>query len=322
MKPYLLASIVFLGVATLEPAAYAQRSNFTYTGELVTFTVPITGTYRILAFGAQGGHGVPPNGFFSGTGGFGAEIGGDFNLTGGEVLTIAVGGAGLPGSAEFTGGGGGGGSFVVGPANTPLVIAGGGGGGGAAIPPTGLDGGGGLTGPNGGGFGGGTGGNGGSGGGEFGGGGGGFLSAGGGGARGGGAFPDLTGGLGASGGTGGFGGGGGNGGRPGCGGGGGGYSGGAGGRGAHLGCSGGGGGGSFDAGINQILVAGLQAGNGEIVITEVSPVFAGTPGKANCHGKSVSALAREFGGLYAAATALGFDSVDALQNAILVFCEG
>jgi hypothetical protein len=51
-------------------------------------------------------------------------------------------------------------------------------------------------------------------------------------------------------------------------------------------------------------------------------VFAGTPGKANCHGKSVSALARQFGGLNNAAAALGFDSVSALQNAIMAFCGG
>ena len=34
------------------PAPY--RSIFTYTGSLVTFTVPATGLYQILAFGAQG----------------------------------------------------------------------------------------------------------------------------------------------------------------------------------------------------------------------------------------------------------------------------
>ena len=52
------------------------------------------------------------------------------------------------------------------------------------------------------------------------------------------------------------------------------------------------------------------------------PVFAGTPGKANCHGQSVSVLARQFGGLNGAAAALGFASVPALQNAILAFCGG
>ena len=50
------------------------------------------------------------------------------------------------------------------------------------------------------------------------------------------------------------------------------------------------------------------------------PVFAGTPGKANCYGKSVSALARQLKGLNAAAAALGFTNVRALQNAILAFC--
>jgi hypothetical protein len=65
---------------------------------------------RILAFGAQGG-----NGGRGGVGGLGAEIGGDFSLTAGEVLQIAVGGTGGSDSYESHDGGGGG-SFVVGPA--------------------------------------------------------------------------------------------------------------------------------------------------------------------------------------------------------------
>jgi hypothetical protein len=52
------------------------------------------------------------------------------------------------------------------------------------------------------------------------------------------------------------------------------------------------------------------------------PVFAGTPGKANCHGQSVSALARQYGGLNSAAAALGYADVSALQNAIMAFCGG
>jgi hypothetical protein len=47
------------------------------------------------------------------------------------------------------------------------------------------------------------------------------------------------------------------------------------------------------------------------------PVFAGTPGKANCHGQSVSALAQQYGGLNGAAAALGYADVSALQNAIM-----
>jgi len=48
---------------------------------------------------------------------------------------------------------------------------------------------------------------------------------------------------------------------------------------------------------------------------------AGTPGQADCHGKSISALARQFGGSYSAAVTLGFSSVQALQDAFTLFCE-
>jgi hypothetical protein len=48
---------------------------------------------------------------------------------------------------------------------------------------------------------------------------------------------------------------------------------------------------------------------------------AGTPGQANCHGQSVSAVARQFGGVPAAASALGFSSVKALQAALRGFCQ-
>jgi hypothetical protein len=54
----------------------------------------------------------------------------------------------------------------------------------------------------------------------------------------------------------------------------------------------------------------------------VTPRFAGTPEFSNCYGTSVSALARQFGGLNSAASALNFPSVQALQNAIREFCGG
>ena len=109
------------------------------------------------------------------------------------------------------------------------------------------------------------------------------------------------------------GGGGGTNGIAGGGGGGGGYSGGGGGGGGE----GSGGGGSFDAGLNQILMAGVRSGDGEVVITFM---FAGTPGAANCLGKSVSALASKNGGLSHAAAALEYPSVQALQDAISAYC--
>ena len=176
MKQLLLAGTALLAVIVSQSAARAVPFDFTYTGSLVTFTVPTTDTYQILAFGAQGGDSAfAPVG---GTGGRGAEIGGDFSLTAGETLQIAVGGAGM--SSNDGDGAGGGGTFVIGPGTAPLVIAGGGGGGGISAP-QGVPGQGGLTGPDGGGGGsiggkGGTGGNG--GGGAGGGGGGGFFSAG------------------------------------------------------------------------------------------------------------------------------------------------
>lgn len=48
---------------------------------------------------------------------------------------------------------------------------------------------------------------------------------------------------------------------------------------------------------------------------------AGTPGAANCHGKTVSALAHEFGSIHQASLVLGASGVDALQNAIGMFCQ-
>jgi hypothetical protein len=326
MRNSLLAGASLL--ALFAWGARAAPYDFTYTGSPVTFTVPVTGTYKIIAFGAQGGgtRFQSDVGFSPIPGGLGAEIGGDFDLSGGDELQIAVGGAGDDGQ-EYVGGGGGGGggSFVVAPGKMALVIAGGGGGAGD------IDAGGnGRAGGNGDdgaagdcGCAGGVGGTNGSGGGApkpvlppgigstGAGGGGGFKGSGGDGTlsgSGGGSFPGLAGGAGS---PGGFGGGGG--GYASGGGGGGGYS---GGGGAFDGS--GGGGGSFDAGQNPIRMAGIRSGDGEVVITYI---FAGTPGTANCHGKSVSALAKQYRGLNNAAAALSYPSVSALQNAIEAYCE-
>jgi hypothetical protein len=45
--------------------------------------------------------------------------------------------------------------------------------------------------------------------------------------------------------------------------------------------------------------------------------FAGMPGTKNCHGMSVSALTKKFGGLEAAATALGYSTVQKSSMALL-----
>jgi hypothetical protein len=91
---------------------------------IMHWTVPVTGTYRITARGANG---KPAS---TGTGGRGVIGTGEVNLTLGEVIRISVGQEGLRTSAH---GGGGGGSFVVrGASGTEesqiLLVAGGGGG--------------------------------------------------------------------------------------------------------------------------------------------------------------------------------------------------
>jgi hypothetical protein len=260
---------VLLGL--LIGTAPAAADVFTYDGATVqTFTASVAGVYQIMADGASGGSdtAVPL------TGGLGAEIGGEFTLTAGEVLDIYVGGDGA--SGLFTGGGGGG-TFVVGPSSTPLVVAGGGGG----ASPDGTGGPGQTSASSS---------KGGSGGGEYGGGGGGGFTSNGGdaildgsGGSGGRGFSTLTGGAGDSialDGAGGFGGGGGGG--TGGGGGGGGYSGGNGGNG--VGSAPGGGGGSFDSGIDQILLAGENSGDGSAAVFLVAPTVVPEPASLSLLG--------------------------------------
>ncbi|MCB9231787.1 MAG: hypothetical protein H6581_08990 [Bacteroidia bacterium] len=248
--------------------------TFTYTGKIDTFIVPPCaggGMVTIEAWGAEGG------GPTAGTnqGGKGAYLKGDFALSGGDTLLILV---GQKGQVNY-GYGGGGGSFVVGLDTIPLIIAGGGGGAehnnsipghDAVLTPAGQT----INAANGGanGLGGDLGNPNSSGCGWPGSGGGGLLGNGGV-SNDGGGFAFINGGAGGTdpsgncvvGGSGGFGGGGagGN-----AGGGGGGYSGGAGG--ANIGVvpdRGGGGGGSINNGTNQTNTAGVQAGNGQIIIT-------------------------------------------------------
>ena len=45
-----------------------------------------------------------------------------------------------------------------------------------------------------------------------------------------------------------------------------------------------------------------------------------TPGRPNCHGQCISALARDHGGIAQAASDLGFSSVADLQTAVRAFC--
>ena len=289
MKTRVLTAMACLALTALP--AVAAPIVFNTTGAIVDYTVPVSGQYTITAVGARGGNAViskiDSNGFVTSQstafGGLGAEAGGTFGLTQGEILQILVGAAGADTnnfSSSYPGGGGG--SFVVGPGDTPLVVAGAGGGGGffnalSAFPGASTlnlyNGGNALTGPNGapivaavypdpastdglGGTGGGNGQ-------------GGFAYASGfqppsDGGHGFNAFPSSLGaGAFGGGGTGEVGGGGG-----------GGYSGGGGGGETNLGSAkygigglAGGGGGSFTVGADPILLAGIGSGDGAVTIT-------------------------------------------------------
>lgn len=111
-----LADAEYLGT-TLDGAV-------TVTGGIQYWVVPVTGIYEIQTFGGQG---------YGPFGGRGAHVTGEFNLTAGTTLKILVGQeAGnyfdWPNTGYNNQYGGGGGSFVTLTDNTPLIIAGGGGG--------------------------------------------------------------------------------------------------------------------------------------------------------------------------------------------------
>jgi len=139
---YNLKKLFLLCLGLGVTAAWGQVTVFNYTGDFVTYTVPAGVTsINIEALGAQGASGQ--SGY---VGGKGAKMSGDFSVTPGSELLIAVGGKGA-GQSSGSNGGGGGGSFVVevdpggaytmtvaagpfaaGTKVTPLIAAGGGGG--------------------------------------------------------------------------------------------------------------------------------------------------------------------------------------------------
>lgn len=250
--------------------AYASTNlngSVTVSSGIQTFTVPVSGPYRIEARGAKG---------YGTNGGRGARIVGDFTLTAGTVFKILVGQQGvLPSNSSYNNQyGGGGGSFVTYTNNVPVIVAGGGGGSWAqsysglsdgTVTTSGNSGSNGPTNGSGG-----SGGLGGSSGGSADG-GGGFTGSG---SGGGGGVAFTSGGAGGVNyGVGGFGGGAGtssyNNRR---GGGGGGYSGGGGAGSTTTGYPEGGGGGSFNAATSQTNIAGANNGDGVVIITALCNV--------------------------------------------------
>jgi YVTN family beta-propeller protein len=61
---------------------------------------------------------------------------------------------------------------------------------------------------------------------------------------------------------------------------------------------------------------------GQFIQPVTAKKFAGAPGRPNCRGVSASALASQYGGLPAAAEALGYPDVQALRTAFRNYCEG
>jgi hypothetical protein len=74
------------------------------------------------------------------------------------------------------------------------------------------------------------------------------------------------------------------------------------------------------ADVTSITVTCSAGCNGFAIGELVKGDFAGTQGKANCHGQSISALAKAFGGIDDAAADLGYPTVSALQDAVKAFC--
>jgi hypothetical protein len=108
--------------------SWTDNTNYlnVVTQGIQEWTVPDTGTYRIEAWGAEGGRGEQSVSKSIKTG-KGARIRGDFTLTAGSLIRILVGQRGeIGGPSSNWGGGGGGGTFVTTNTNTALIVAGGG----------------------------------------------------------------------------------------------------------------------------------------------------------------------------------------------------
>jgi len=74
--------------------------------------------------------------------------------------------------------------------------------------------------------------------------------------------------------------------------------------------------------IGTDIIGGAPAPTFNMTFSLTGAAISGTPGRANCRGKTVSGLSEDFGEeLDAAASALGFSSVKALHDAIVAFCE-
>ncbi len=92
-------------------------------GTITSFTVTTSGTYNVVAAGAQGG--IDPRDLYLAAAG--ATVEATVHLIAGTMLNVVVGSSGVGG---YVSGGGGGGTFIYDLSNTLIIAAGGGGGGG------------------------------------------------------------------------------------------------------------------------------------------------------------------------------------------------
>ena len=122
------------------PISFSAQT-FNAITSIQSWTVPTTGSYRLLLAGGEGGMSADssyaPSGFQYGLWrGAGREIEVFYNFTAGEVIKIVVGSAGPQNSSGNGGNGGGvggGGSFLWKDTDSVLIAAAGGGGGGSII---------------------------------------------------------------------------------------------------------------------------------------------------------------------------------------------
>ncbi|ETN97998.1 hypothetical protein RFI_39524, partial [Reticulomyxa filosa] len=109
-------------------ANQCHEKHVTLQNGIQMWTVPCTGKYKITAYGAKGGdNNYTTNASRRKHGGYGAKVGGTYQLSKNEVIQILVGQMGSDYNGNIEGsGGGGGGTFVMKNVDTPLLIAGGG----------------------------------------------------------------------------------------------------------------------------------------------------------------------------------------------------
>ena len=81
-------------------ATPTKTVDFDYTGSEQTFVAPVSGTYKLETWGAQGGHGI--TGSIITQGGYGGYSVGTIIFNKGEIVYLNVGQVGVDGNEEYT----------------------------------------------------------------------------------------------------------------------------------------------------------------------------------------------------------------------------